>query len=417
MHAIQRALDDFRINLGGQRLAHPGRACAQHRSAAGLAGHDVIHQHIHLGGQDVDEIGLLRRQNQLLLQCRLVCVGRDVFHVHPQVVVQIEVEHEDVGMHRQLREQPLGHRGLGFADCRLRVVLIALRRLAQIRAEDVPGRFQRSGARTQDALVVDQPGDAAAARQHHHVFARPVGVAVGRGRVFGVKTDALAGELHAILATPVEIALCAIVVSSDQFGAFPHVSLGGENFRYRLVDNIGGGNAEGRRGECALGIGPEFKHYLAGIVVGRRNVVEAGDHIGQRFVRHVHPKQPATQGIRRQIAGDRRHQHFQIVVGTKAGALAVERLLQRDELRRAGAHGGTGFPVEIAEKTQFDAGELVERHRYLVAEAQLILKRREAREFRDHGLDIRPLNLKIHGLVPLTSADGLHSKIFGCSLR
>ena len=154
MHAVQGTLDDFRIHLGGQRLAHPGRPCAQHRGAAGLASHNVVHQHIHLGSQDVDEIGLLLRQNQLLFQCRLIFVGRDVVYVHPQVVVQIEVEHEEVGVHRQLREQALGHRGLGFADCRFRVVLIALRRLAQIRAEYVSGRFQRGGARAQDALVV-----------------------------------------------------------------------------------------------------------------------------------------------------------------------------------------------------------------------------------------------------------------------
>ena len=241
---------------------------------------------------------------------------------------------------------------------------------------------------------------------------------MGRGRVFGIEAGARAGELRAVLAAPVEIALDTVVVSSDQFGAFPHIALGGENFRHRLADDVGGGNAEGRRGERALGIGPEFEHHFAGLVVGRRDVVEAGDHIGQRFVRYVHPKQPATQRIRRQVAGDRRHQHFQIVVGTKARALAVECLLQRGELRRARAHGGTGFAVEIAEETQFDAGELVERHRDLVAEAQLTLKRRETRECRDHGLDVGPLDLQIHGLI-LTVSDrvGLHSKISGCSLR
>ena len=58
VHPVQRALDDFRIDLGGQRLAHAGRAGAQHRGAAGLAGDDVVHQHVHLGGEDVDEVGL-----------------------------------------------------------------------------------------------------------------------------------------------------------------------------------------------------------------------------------------------------------------------------------------------------------------------------------------------------------------------
>ncbi|MNY65588.1 hypothetical protein D3C86_2028800 [compost metagenome] len=100
MHAVQRTLDDLRVDLGGQRLAHPGRAGAEHGGAAGLALDDVVHQHVHLGGENVDQVGLLRRQDQLVLELRLVVVGLHVVDVDPQVVVQLEVEHQHVAMHR-----------------------------------------------------------------------------------------------------------------------------------------------------------------------------------------------------------------------------------------------------------------------------------------------------------------------------
>ena len=144
------------------RLAHARWAGAEHGGAAGLALDDVVHQQVHLGGEDVDEVGLLFGQHQLVAQGGLVFVGADVFHVHPQVVVQVQVEHEDVEVHRQPGEQALGQGLAGVLGGVLVDVAGALGGLAQVGAEDLAGGVEGQHPFGQDAFVVHQAGVAAA---------------------------------------------------------------------------------------------------------------------------------------------------------------------------------------------------------------------------------------------------------------
>ena len=96
------------------------------------AGDDVVHQHVHFGGEDVDEVGLLRGNASLWRGDGRVCVRADVGHV-PQVVVQIR-----------------------SASWRLLNRLRAVSRRRNLLRMS-PGGVQRQRAFAQNAFVVDQP--------------------------------------------------------------------------------------------------------------------------------------------------------------------------------------------------------------------------------------------------------------------
>ena len=111
-------------------------------------------------------------------------------------MMQIEMEHQNVGMHGNAREELLGGIcPLQFGDLVLAGETVALARLAQEMPEHVAGRLQRQAARREHRLVIDEARLAAARREHDDVLARPVRVAMRGVGVFGVKAGALAGEL------------------------------------------------------------------------------------------------------------------------------------------------------------------------------------------------------------------------------
>ena len=72
--------------------------------------------------------------------------------MHPQMVMQVEMEHQNVGMDRNAREQPRRDLLLQLQDFVLGVVVVALRGLAHEMAEHVAGRFERQAARATERL-------------------------------------------------------------------------------------------------------------------------------------------------------------------------------------------------------------------------------------------------------------------------
>ena len=92
--------------------------------------------------------------------------------------MQIEMEHQDESVRRHLREHTLGDCSLRFFYLVFGIIAIALARLAKIGRKNIARNIQGKEACCQDAFVVDQACRAAAAGQHHHILARPVGAAV-----------------------------------------------------------------------------------------------------------------------------------------------------------------------------------------------------------------------------------------------
>ena len=397
MHAVQGPLDDFRIDLGGQRLADAGRAGAEHRRAARLAGDDVVHQHVHLGGQDVDQVGLLRRQHQLVLEFRLVGVGRHVVDMHPDVMVQVEVEHQHVEMHGQLREQALGDAGLGLLDFRLLLAGqpgIALHAADEL-GQDVAGRVERQHALAEDALVVDQTRRAAGRGQDDDVLARIIGVAMRRCRVLGEVADTGAGKLRAVLRPPLEITLGAFVVALEQFRRFLDEALGRQNFRNRTPCNVRPGNAQRRRRQPRLGVGFQFEKDLAGFLFRRRREVQPRHHVGERLAGDAGREQPAARRAVGQITGDGRHRHLQLF-RLEALAAFVQRLLQRRDLGATRPQFRPALRVQSAQETQFLVAQLAEGNLDLVAEAQLLLNIGQSWKGLHHRLDVQAVDLQLH---------------------
>jgi hypothetical protein len=142
MHAVKRPAGDLGVDLGRQRLAHTRGAGAQHGGATALAGDHVVLQHVHLGGEDVDQFGLLGRQHQLELDVGLVGIGLHIVDVHPQVLVQLKVEDEEVGVDGQRAEQLPRQLGLKLFDLFFEVEVAALGGAAQVGAEDLARRLQ-----------------------------------------------------------------------------------------------------------------------------------------------------------------------------------------------------------------------------------------------------------------------------------
>jgi hypothetical protein len=395
VHAVERPADDFRVHLGGQRLAHARRPCAQHGGTARLAGHDVVHQHVHLGGQDVDQVGLFRRQHQLLLHCGLVGIGRHVVHVHPQMLVQVEVEHEHIGMHRQLREQTFGHCIARRFDLVFRLVAVALRRLAQIGAKDVARCFEQQRACRQDGFVIDQAGRAAAGRQHDLILARPVGVAVGGTRVFRVETGAGGRELFAVARAPLDVACGHRVAGGDQRRRFLQEALGRQHLAHRLAGDVRAVDADDRGSQRRLHIGLQLDEYLARLFVVGRRVVEPTHHPGQWPGDLVGGEQPAADGTVGQMAGECRHQLFQ-VVAVEAAAVAFQRVGKRGQRGRALQHRRAGVGVEPAEEAQRVDGQPRHRHLHPVAVLQLVAQAGQIGKGVGHRLDLRRLYRHLH---------------------
>ena len=401
MHAVERALDDLRIHLGGQRLAHPRRSGAEYRRAARLAGDDIVHQHVHLGGQDVDQVGLLRWQHQLVLQFRLVGVGRDVVHIHPDVVVQIEVEHQDEEMHRQLGEQPLPDAGLRILDLRFllaREPRVALHAADEL-GENVAVRIHRQHTLAEDALVVHQPHRTAGRGQDDLVLARKIGIAVRRRQVLGEPADAAAGKLRTVLRPPVEIARRAFLITGDQRRRFLDVALGGENFGDRAAGDVRAGNTQRRRRQLGARVGLQFEKDLAALFFGRRRVVQPADHPGQRLAGDRRREHPAALGVFRQIAGHGRHRHFQLL-RLEAVAAAGQRRAQGGNLRRLRPQLAVALTIQRLQHVQLGRLEAVERHLDAVAEAHLVAEFFQARKGLHHRLDVPAVNLQLHRLPP-----------------
>ena len=401
MYAVQRAADDFRVDLGSQRLAHPRWPGAEHRRTARLAGDDVVHQHVHLGGQDIDQVCLLGRQHQLVLEFRLVGVGRDVVHMHPDVMMQIEVEHQDVEMHRQFGEQPLGDAVAGFLDLafllarQTRVALHAAHELGQ----DVAAGIERQHALAEDAFVVDQARRAAGRRQDDLVLAGVIGVTVRRRRVLGEPAGAGAGKLRAVLRPPVEIARRRFVVTCQQRRRFLDVALAGEDFRDRPAGDVGPGDAHGDHGHPGTRIGLQFDKNLAAFLFRRRRVIKPRHHPGQRLASDRRREHPATRGVFGQIPGDGRHRHLQLF-GFEALAALGERTAQGGNLRRPCAQLGVAGGVQRLQQIEFSSFKLLESEFDAIAETQLLAHEVEARKSLQHRFDVRPVDLQLHGLPP-----------------
>ena len=248
--------------------------------------------------------------------------------------------------------------------------------------------------------VVDQARRATHGRQHHHVFARPVGIAMRGIRIFGKKAGALAGKLRAILGAPIEVARHGFIVSADEFGCFFQKTFGGKDFSDRFFVDIVRADPESGRGDGALGIGLQLDEYLARLVVRCRRVVKPRDHIRQRFAGHIRGEQPAADRIRHQVARDRRQHHFEFF-RFETDAVVVHGFLQRGELGGARAHLRPRRLIKISQEAEFGVRQLLERHLDFIAEAQLLLQGCQPWEGIDHRVYIRSLDLKLHALSPL----------------
>ena len=218
-------------------------------------------------------------------------------------------------------------------------------------------------------------------------------------RIIGEKAGPAAGELRAIATAPGEIALGGLVIGGDQLRRLLEDALGGEDLGDGPADNVTGRNAQGGRGDRSLGVGLQLDEDAAGLVIGRRRVVEPCDDIRQRPAGHVGREHPAADGTGGQIARDRGQNLFQLVLG-KARAGIVERPLQGRDMRRARVPFGTGLLIDVAQELQLGACELRDVDLDLVTEPQLLLERGEVRKGRRHGLDGRTFDLQLHRSSP-----------------
>ncbi len=181
---------------------------------------------------------MLFRQHEFLLEVGLIDIGLDILDMDPDIMVQIEMEHQNEGMDGNLAEQILADRLLLRRDLVLFRIEIALRRLAQIAADNIAGQLQRQGAIAEQAFVIDQSRRVAARRQNDRVLARPVIAAMLGGGVFGEKAQSAARELCAIARAPIEIIFRVGVIGGDQLRRLAEQALGCENLGHRLADDL-----------------------------------------------------------------------------------------------------------------------------------------------------------------------------------
>ena len=363
---------------------------------------DVVHQHVHLRRQNVDEIGLLLGQNELLLQLRLVAIGAHLVDMHPDVMMQIEMEHQNVGMNRNLREEVFRNLGAQFGELVLGGEAVAFSRLAQKMAKHVAGRFQREAARRERRLVIDEPRLAAARREHDHILARPVGVAMRGVGVFRMEARASARELRAIAPAPIEIGLGGGVESLEQSRRFAQKSLGGEDLADRAAGRVAGHDADHVGLQGSLGVGLDLEDDLAGLVVRGRNVIEARHHIGKRLRRDIRRKEPAALAAGYEIAHQRGKEVFEIG-RLEAPPLGIESAAQRRELRGARVQLRTGAAIQVFEEVELRAGQSHQIELDALAEAKLRLQSRALGKFGDQRLHMRLVDLDAHHCPRLLS--------------